>query len=156
MNYKWFAICTLILLLPIAGIYLLSFTAGRPTNLGVKDGKLASCPSSPNCVSTQADDTGHRIEPIRFTGDASDAKTRLKKALGELPRTAIITETDDYLHAECTSMIFRFVDDVEVWIDAPNQTIHFRSASRVGKSDFGVNRARMEAIRQSIGASETK
>jgi uncharacterized protein (DUF1499 family) len=151
MNSKWLTIGLLIVFLPIIGIYLMSFLAGRPMNLGVTDGKLAPCPSSPNCVSTQAEDADHRIEPIRFTGSAIDAKAKLKQALGTLPRTAIVTETDDYLHVECTSLIFRFVDDVEFWIDATNQTIHFRSASRVGRSDLGVNRARMETIRRAFG-----
>jgi uncharacterized protein (DUF1499 family) len=144
---KWWL---LILLLPVAlilGIYAMSFLAGRPTSLGVNDGKLAPCPASPNCVSTQAEDAGHKIEPIRFTGSAADALAKLKGAIATLPRTAIVTETADYLHVECTSLIFRFVDDVEFWIDEPNRTIHFRSASRVGHSDFGVNRKRMEAIR---------
>ena len=150
MTYKWLAIGSLVLLLPIIGLYIMSLTAARPTNLGVKDGKLAPCPASPNCVSTQAEDADHRMEPIRFTGDAKDAKTKLQQALGALPRTTIVTETDDYLHAEGTSLLFRFVDDVEFWIDAPNQVIHFRSASRVGKSDFGVNRARMETIRKAF------
>jgi uncharacterized protein (DUF1499 family) len=148
MNNKWFIILVLVALLPVIAFYVLSFSAPRPTNLGVTDGKLAPCPDSPNCVSTQADDEGHRIEPIHFTGDAAEAKAKLKQALGTLPRTTIIHETDDYLHAECTTLIFRFVDDVEFWIDAPNQTIHFRSASRAGMSDFGVNRARLEALRK--------
>jgi uncharacterized protein (DUF1499 family) len=147
MNYNWLAVISLIVALPIIGIYLMSFMARRPANLGVKDGKLAPCPNSPNCVSTQAEDAAHRMEPIRFTGSANDAKAKLKQALREIPRTATVAETEDYLHAECTSLIFRFVDDVEFWIDEPAQAIHFRSASRIGKSDFGVNRARMETIR---------
>jgi uncharacterized protein (DUF1499 family) len=148
---KWWL---LILLLPLAlilGIYAMSFLSGRPTNLGVKDGKLAPCPAKPNCVSTQAEDAGHKIEPIRFTGAAADAMAKLKQAIATLPRAAIATETADYLHVECTSLIFRFVDDVEFWIDEPNRTIHFRSASRVGHGDLGVNRKRMEAIRQAFG-----
>jgi uncharacterized protein (DUF1499 family) len=128
----------------------MGFLTGRPTNLRVKDGKLAPCPSSPNCVSTQAEDADHRMEPIALTGTASEALARLKQALSALPRTVIVTETEDYLHAECTSLLFRFVDDVEFWIDVPNRLIHFRSASRVGRYDFGVNRARMEAIRRAL------
>ena len=149
MPSKWRAVGLIILLAPVIGLAVVSMFARRPDNLGVKDGKLATCPASPNCVSTQTDnaDAGHRIEPIRFTGPAADARTRLKAAIAALPRATIVTETDDYLHVECTSLLFRFVDDVEFWIDERNEVIHFRSASRVGHGDLGVNRARMEAIR---------
>jgi len=154
MSYKWPVIGLLVLFLPIIAIYIVSFGAARPTNLGVKDGKLAPCPTSPNCVSTQAEDADHRMESIRFAGSALDAKASLMNAIRALPRTTIVTESDDYLHAESASLIFRFVDDVEFWIDAPNQTIHFRSASRAGRADFGVNRARMDAVRQAFAVIE--
>ena len=148
---KWYLLALLVPLAPILAFYAMSFLARRPDHLGVKDGKLAPCPTTPNCVSTQADDAKKKIEPFPFTGSTADALAKLKRALAALPRTAIITDTADYLHVECTSLIFRFVDDVEFWIDEPNHTIHFRSASRVGHSDFGVNRARMEAIRKAFG-----
>jgi uncharacterized protein (DUF1499 family) len=128
---------------------LFSLTSRRPDNLGVRDGKLAACPSSPNCVCTQAADGGHRIEPLAYTGSPEEAKARLKAVLSGLPRGRIVSETDNYLHAEFTSRLFRFVDDVEFLIE-PGGVIHFRSASRAGHSDLGVNRARMEAIRQSF------
>jgi uncharacterized protein (DUF1499 family) len=145
---KWtlLALVAIVILVPIVGLYVMSLLAGRPAHLGLKDGRLAPCPESPNCVSTQTDDAEHRIDAIRFTGTAADAKAKLKKAVAALPRAAIVTESADYLHVECTSLIFRFVDDVEFWIDEPNQVIHCRSASRVGRSDFGANRTRMEAI----------
>jgi uncharacterized protein (DUF1499 family) len=151
MGSKWYWIIAIIVLAPIVLMYVLSFSASRPANLGVKDGKLTPCPASPNCVSTQADDEAHKIEPIRFTVTPAEAMTKLKQALATAPRTNVVTETSDYLHAECTSLIFRFVDDVEFWIDAKNQVIHFRSASRVGHSDLGANRARMESIRKAFG-----
>jgi uncharacterized protein (DUF1499 family) len=150
MSSKWYWLIAIVILAPIVLMYVLSFSAGRPANLGVKDGKLAACPSSPNCVSTQADDEGHKIEPITFTGSKADAMTKLKQAIATLPRTHIVTETADYLHVECTSLMVRFVDDVEFWIDEANHVIHFRSASRVGHGDLGVNRARMEAIRTAL------
>ena len=124
----------------------------RPTNLGVKNGRLTACPAAPNCVCTQADDAEHRIDAIRYVGNKADAIAKLKRAIATLPRTTIVAESADYLHVECTSLIFRFVDDVEFWIDEPNLTIHFRSASRVGRSDFGVNRRRMEALRRTFTA----
>ena len=144
---KWWLLVLLLPLGVIVAFYVMSFLATQPTNLGVKDGKLAPCPASPNCVSTQANDAGHRIEPIRFEGTAAEAMAKLKQAIATLPRAAIVTESADYMHVECTSFLFRFVDDVEFWIDEANHTIHFRSASRVGHGDMGVNRARMEAIR---------
>ncbi len=150
MSSKWYWLIAIVVLAPIVLFYVLSFSAGRPTNLGVKDGKLAACPASPNCVSTQADDEGHKIDAIAFDGSAADAMAKLKLAIAPLPRSHVVTETADYLHVECTSLIFRFVDDVEFWIDASNRVIHFRSASRVGHGDLGVNRARMEAIRAAM------
>ncbi len=150
MPNKWLLLALIVLVFPILVLAALSLFTRRPTNLGVTDGKLAPCPHSPNCVSSQAENADHRVEPLRFAGSPAEARTKLKQALASLPRTAIVTETDDYLHAECTSLLFRFVDDVEFWIDAANQTIHCRSASRVGRSDLGVNRARVEAIRQAF------
>lgn len=147
---KWtlLAFVALVIVVPILGIYALSLFAVRPTNLGVKDGKLAACPASPNCICTQVEDVGHHMDAIRITGSTADALAKLKQAIATMPRAKIVTESADYLHVECTSLIFRFVDDVEFWIDGPNQTIHFRSASRVGHGDLGVNRKRMEAIRK--------
>ncbi len=136
----------------VGGLLLLalfSLTSRKPTNLGVTSGKLAPCPASPNCVCTQANDPGHRMEPLSFTGSPAEAKARLKAVLAEFPRVRIVAETDNYLHAEFTSLIFRFVDDVEFLIE-PEGTIQFRSASRAGRSDLGVNRARMEAIRRAF------
>jgi len=119
----------------------------RPTNLGVTNGKLAPCPDSPNCVSTQADDVVHRIEPLTFQGSAADAIQRLKSIIARQPRMKIVAESGNYLHVEATSLLFRFVDDVEFYVDETAGVIHFRSASRVGYSDLGANRARMEKLR---------
>ena len=127
---------------------LFSLTSRRPDNLGARDGKLAACPSSPNCVCTQAADAGQRIEPLAFSGSPDEAKARLKAILAELPRVRIISETDNYLHAEFTSRLFRFVDDVEFLIE-PGGVIHFRSASRAGLGP-GSQPGRMEAIRRSF------
>lgn len=137
-----------LLVLPILSLALLSMTGRRPSNLGVRDGKLAPCPTSPNCVSTQADDDQHRIEPITSSLPAEESLRRLKQILAAMPRVTVITERPDYLHAEFRSALFRFVDDVEFFIVPDEQQIHFRSASRVGHGDLGVNRSRMELIRK--------
>jgi uncharacterized protein (DUF1499 family) len=132
---------------------LFSLTAKRPVNLGVFEGRLAPCPDSPNCVCTQAADEVHRIEPLTYTGSAAEAMARLQSVLAARPRVRIVTQTENYLHAEFTSRLFRFVDDVEFLLDDEAKAIHFRSASRAGHSDLGVNRRRMEEIRQAFNAS---
>lgn len=109
---------------------------------------LAPCPTSPNCVSTQADpsDEVHYMPAIEFQGKIEEAKARLHRIINELPRTTLLEERTDYLHVEFRSLVFRFVDDVEFYIDETENLIHFRSASRLGYSDLGVNRKRMQRI----------
>jgi uncharacterized protein (DUF1499 family) len=114
---------------------------------------LPPCPSSPNCVSTQATDEGHAIAPIRYRKVKAEAKEALKEAIRSLPRTKLVDEDESYLHYECTSLLFRFVDDVEFVFDDATKTLHFRSASRTGYGDLGVNRKRMEEIRQLVGGT---
>lgn len=129
--------------------------AGRPpTNLGAKEGRLAPCPSSPNCVASQADpaDATHYIAPIAFQGDALAAWRALREAVAASARTKIVTERDGYLRAEFTSKVMGFVDDVEFLLDPGARVIHVRSASRLGYRDFGVNRARIEALRAAVAA----
>ena len=141
----------LILIITIMALYLFSITASRPTHLGAVGGKLASCPSSPNCVSTQASDQEHRISPIPFQGTAGEMIETIKKiVLSEFPRTRLVSESDNYLHFEFKSLIFRFIDDVEFVVDDKQAVVHFRSASRVGKSDLGTNRKRMEKISERL------
>ena len=99
---------------------------------------------------SQATDAEHAIEPIRFDGEAEPVIGRLLAVIGNLPRMTIVTETQDYIHAEARSLVFRFVDDVEFLVDRDARLIHIRSASRVGKSDLGVNRKRIEQIRKAL------
>lgn len=112
--------------------------------------QLSPCPSSPNCVSTQAQDEGHAIAPYRYQKTRPEAKEALKAIVQSLPRTKLAEEDETYLHYEFTSLLFRFVDDVEFLFDDEAKTIHFRSASRTGYGDLGVNRCRMEDIRKLI------
>lgn len=123
--------------------YLSGCSSPRPENLGVVEGRLAPCPETPNCVSSRAPDKGHLVAPLTFTGTSHEAVAKLKTIIRPLPRTAIISETDAYLHIEVRSAIFRFVDDVEFLVDDTERKIHVRSASRVGYSDLGVNRGRI-------------
>jgi uncharacterized protein (DUF1499 family) len=151
----WWKILLIVLILIVAAwavtMTILSATSRRPDNLGVHEGKLAPCPNTPNCVSSQTDDEAHRMAPIPFEGRAGVALDRLEATLAARPRTAGVKKMNKlclYLRAECTSFLFRFVDDVEFLVDPEAKVIHFRSASRVGRSDFGVNRKRMEEIRK--------
>ena len=136
----------LIPLLVIVTLAVLSATARRPTTLGVRDGRLAPCPDSPNCVSTQANREHQQMDSIPLTIDSAEAMQTLKRVVSAMQRTQIITAEDRYLHVEFTSALFRFVDDVELFVDHEQRAIHFRSASRAGRSDFGVNRKRMQAL----------
>ena len=126
----------------------------RPQNLGTKDGLLLACPSSPNCVSSQADDGKHRIAPLAFSGDPDEAFARLKQVLGRRGDTAVIDEKPGYLRVELRTTLF--VDDGEFLLDRPRSVIQVRSASRLGYSDLGKNRNRMEEIRSQYIAAEGK
>ena len=140
----------IVIVLIVGALAMMSVFSRKPTNLGVTNGRLADCPNSPNCVSTQADDAKHRMQPVSFTGSADEAMQRIKDMVAEMPRTKIVTVEDNYLHVEFRSAFFRFVDDVEFLIDPEEQVIHYRSASRVGYSDFGVNQRRMDQIRKAF------
>jgi len=113
--------------------------------------RLPPCPSSPNCVSTQAQDEGHAIAPFRYRKSRVEAKEALKEVVRSLPRIKLVEEDEIYLHYEATSLLLRFVDDVEFLFDDEAKTIHFRSASRTGYGDLGVNRKRMEQVRALAG-----
>jgi len=145
-----YLIASLVVLSPVIALAVLSALATKPKNLGANNGLLTPCPNSPNCVSTQTPDSQHTIEAIVLEGSPEDAMRKLKAVLAVIPRMGIVTETESYLHAEATSLIFRYRDDVEFVIDRQANLIHFRSASRVGNSDLGANRKRMEEIRKAF------
>ncbi len=134
-------------------VLMVGCSGTRPSNLGVREGRLSPCPSSPNCVSSQATDAKHGIDPIAYDASAKEARDRLEEIVRDMPRTRVVRRDEDYMQLECTSRIFRFVDDVEFWFDDANKVIHCRSASRKGYSDLGVNRRRLEAIRERFNAA---
>ena len=115
--------------------------------LGITDNHLTSCPTSPNCVVSQNGDEKHAIEAIPYHVDRDKAKETLLKVLTVVPRTEVVEETDNYIHALSKSRIFKFTDDVEFYFPTDENVIHVRSASRVGESDLGVNKRRIEQIR---------
>jgi uncharacterized protein (DUF1499 family) len=122
----------------------------RPRNLGVIGGRLSPCRRTPNCVSSQADpaDKEHYIAPIPFRGDAIAA---VRKAVESMPRARVMSADSHYLYAEFRSALLGYIDDVEFHYDG--SVIHVRSASRLGRRDFGVNRARVEELRKRIRPS---
>ena len=126
------------------------FAGKRPNNLGVNSGKLAPCPNSPNCVSSQSSSSVHSIAPLTYNSTPEEAIANLKSVIQSLPRTKIITESKDYLYAEFKSALMGFVDDVEFYLDRKANVIQVRSASRLGQSDLGVNRKRIETIRAKL------
>lgn len=109
---------------------------------------LAPCPSTPNCVTSEADpaDAEHWMAALPLRTPPAEARARLVAIVAAMPRTALVEERDDYLRFTFTSRTWRFVDDVEFVLDPAAGIVRFRSASRVGRGDMGVNRARMEAI----------
>ena len=115
---------------------------------GLRDGKLSECPDSPNCVSSQTAKKDHAVDPLSYNGSYSEAKQALLSIISSLPRTKIIADSDRYVHVTFTSRLMRFVDDVEFLFDETNKQIHIRSASRMGYSDMGVNRKRVEDLRK--------
>ena len=139
-----------VLLIGVAVMFLLSVTARVPVNLGVRDGRLAACPTSPNCVCSQADDSEHWIAPLTVNGDVERAMARLRTVVLETPRTVVTEESGSYLRVEFRSAIFRFVDDAEFFLEPESRRIHLRSCSRAGHSDLGVNRRRAEWVRRAF------
>lgn len=137
---------------PLAAIPLVSqwFAGSAPTNLGVQDDRLAPCPASPNCILSQETDPAHRIAPLTYQGDRSRAYENLLKILSVVPRTRIVSQTDNYIRVEFTSRLMGFVDDGEFYFPTEDGIIQVRSASRLGESDLGVNRTRMEQIRLAL------
>jgi uncharacterized protein (DUF1499 family) len=130
----------------------------RPADTGVREGKLRPPVSDTwNSVSSQAalhpHTDYHVIAPLKFTGDAKAAFARLAAVVRAMDGATVVEETPDYLHAEYRTRMLRFVDDVEFLLDAPAGVIHMRSASRLGRKDFGANRARLEAVRARFDAA---
>jgi uncharacterized protein (DUF1499 family) len=133
---------------PLAALF--SFPDSRPVNLGLQSGQLAPCPQTANCVNSQAPDAAHQIAAIPGGADPAQALANVAKTVAAFPGAAVITTTENYVYAEFTSQLLGFVDDVEFYLDPAAGVIQTRSASRIGESDFGVNRRRIESIRLAL------
>ena len=118
-----------------------------PTTLGVKEGALAPLPDSPNAVSSQTDQADKRVEPFPYSGNLDQTMALVKKAAADFGGARILTEEPDYLHMVFTVPFIPFKDDVEFFFSERDRVVHYRSASRVGYSDLGVNRKRYERLR---------
>jgi len=136
----------------VAGSVVVSW---RRPELGLLDGRLRPCPETPNCVCSEQrpTDAGQFIEPLSIVSDRSDAWSRAVATVRRMPGARVVTEAADYVHVEFITPWLRYVDDVELRRDDAAGVIHVRSASRVGRSDLGVNRARIEALRALLAMS---
>lgn len=158
MNKKYLRFLGIAALLAGAGFVgarlLVRLLTPRPDNVGVRTERLASCPSYPACVSSQApqDDEAHYIAPLVYTGALDEARDRIVAILTAMERTTIITAADDYIYAESVTPGLRYTDDVEFTFDDAAKRIHVRSSARVPYYDFEVNRQRVEAIRTAFTA----
>ncbi|MDE5070587.1 MAG: DUF1499 domain-containing protein [Trichodesmium sp. St19_bin2] len=151
----------LVIILIVVGINIATsgkltlFAGTRPDNIGVNSGRLAPCPSSPNCVSSYSQDVEHGIASLSYDSEPQMAIANLKQIIESMPRTNIVKEEENYLYAEFTTKIMGYVDDVEFYVDQEANAIQVRSASRLGQSDLGVNRERVETIREKLKELKT-
>lgn len=145
-----------VLLLVVGQLGLLAGTA--PKRLGVTNGRLKPPSNTPNSVSSQtslypdhAQFSYAAMQPLAVQGDGTVTMRKIAALLQGMPGTSLVSDEPDYLYAQCSTPVLKFADDVEFWLDIPAGLIHFRSASRLGRKDFGVNRARIEAILAQLG-----
>lgn len=143
----WYSFITILMIVVLAALTLTILSWRRP-ELGTFDGKLKDCGPHPNCVCSNQDGDPHFIEPLRWTKAESEGIARLEKVIGSFPNVKILTKTENYLRVEFITPVMRYVDDVEFLVDSGRQVIHYRSASRVGRSDLGANRRRMMEFRR--------
>ena len=154
---KWLAVVgVLVVVLPVVLLAMASWRSRQAPQLGVLDGNaLTGCPQSPNCVSSQAVDDAHRVQPYRIDDELpAEAFQRLTRIVESMPGARLVDQSDRYARFEFTSRWFRFVDDLELLLVPEQHVIHVRSASRVGYSDLGANRQRVEAIRKKYEAAK--
>lgn len=140
---------------------ILSFlTAKRPKTVGALNGQLQPCdPDKSNCVCSQHKAEGrslgpHYVQPFAFEGDPGDAMTRVIAVLMQQKNCQIVSNRPDYVHAEFTTEGLGFIDDVEFLLAAQEQLIHVRSASRLGLTDLGLNRARVKELREAFDEAD--
>jgi uncharacterized protein (DUF1499 family) len=156
----------ILFLLAVAIVALAILVAGQlgllrgkaPADLGLKEGKLKRPSRTPNSVTSQADlwpdhpqKAYSQIAPFKISGDGSAEMQKIAEVLKAMPRTVIVQQEPGYIYAQSTTQLLKFTDDIEFVLDAKAGVIHVRSASRIGRKDFGVNRARVESIHKALG-----
>ena len=152
---KWLLLAAIALALGVLIAGRLGLLAGsRPADLGVKNGRLKPPSNTPNSVSSQAAlYPGHpmqleaKIAPLPLRGDAAATLRGLQRLVAAQPGASVVEQGADYLYAQFKTPTLQFVDDVEFWVDPAAGVVQLRSASRIGRKDFGVNRARIESLR---------
>jgi uncharacterized protein (DUF1499 family) len=155
---KWLAFGTAALtVLVLLAAQLGAFSSHAPDNLGVRDGRLRAPSKTPNSVSSQADLWAQhpmqdyaRISPLPLRGSGPATIAQIRRIVESMPAAKVVEARDDYLYVQFTTRWMKFVDDAEFWFDPVHAVVQLRSASRLGRKDFGVNRARIEAIRQAL------
>lgn len=137
-----------------------AFQGTPPADLGVRDGRLKAPSPTPNSVHSQAAAwAGHpqqaaaQIDPLPLRGDAAATMARLRAVVATMPGATVVEARPDYLYARFRTRWMGFVDDAEFWLDPAAGVVQLRSASRLGRRDFGVNRARIESIRAALAAA---
>jgi len=125
----------------IMGVRMIAHRAPRPDRMGVVKGRLLPCPETPNCVSSL-----DGLTPFAYKSDRQSAREALLSVLESWPRASIVQATDEHIHVEFRSLVFSFIDDGEFYLPPDDKVIHYRSASRMGRSDLGVNGGRIDHI----------
>ena len=155
---KWLVLAAILATALAVGAGQIGLLQGRqPPDLGVRDGKFKAPSATPNSVSSQALLwSGHeaaQIEPLALRGTGPETLARLKAVVEAMPGAKVVQSRDDYLYAQFTSRLMRYVDDTEFWFDPAAGVVQVRSASRLGERDFNVNRERIESIRRQLAGS---
>lgn len=151
----------LVVLLVLAALFALARLAIPRLSTDVTQGplqrdgqrRLADCPDSPNCQGSDASREAQRVEPFPMHGTAEETMARLVALVESRPEASVVTRDADYLHATFRSALMGYVDDVEFLVDEVSRSVRVRSASRLGKSDFGANAKRLEALREAWARS---
>lgn len=144
---------TLTMVLAAVGMVWIAIRWGNsavppPALFDGRSAELPDCPDRPNCVCSSASRAGQQVAAIALREAPAAAVARLAAIVRQMPGSRLVSSQDNYLHAEFRSRVFGFVDDLELLVEEDRARISVRSASRIGYSDLGTNRKRVEIIRR--------
>jgi len=152
MKLIYVLIASLILVMFLYFIYL-SIKSQNGSPLGLINQKLSSCPNTPNCINSEfKNDSAHFVEAMPYKNKSVDEVIQILENVIQKSGGHISAKNNNYIAATYTSKLFRYVDDFEIRVDEEDKNIHFRSASRVGRSDFGANIKRIDLIKKELRA----